>query len=119
MNERSYLRVANALNSYGVWTSWCSQFLTEAGFRTIGMLQLERSLRKAGWQGNHLTLHVDVDPGSGFGLGDALIDDEMLGERAEKWIKVVRDHVVENHMSYVLEGKQSHCASATAVTSEP
>lgn len=119
MDERSYLRVANALNQFGLWTSWCSQFLTEAGFKTIGIPQLERSLRSAGWRGTHLTLHVGIDPGSGFGPGDALIDEEMLGQRAEKWGVVVRDHVVDHHMSYVLDGKRSHCVSAVVVTSEP
>ncbi len=118
MDERSYLRVANALNAFGVWTSWCSQFLTEAGFRTLGIPQLERSLRSAGWRGNHLTLHAGVDPGSGFGPGDVLVDDEALGPRAEKWLQAVRDHVVEHHMSYVLDGKRSHCVSAVAIASD-
>ena len=112
MDERSYVRVANALNQYGVWTSWCSQFLTEAGFKLIGMPHLERSLRSAGWRGTSLTLYVDVDPGGGFGYGHALVDEVKLGISGERYIKAVRDHVSDWHMSYVYEGKRTHCVSA-------
>ena len=115
MDERSYARVANTLNTYGLWTSWCSQFLTEAGFRLIGMAHLERSLRAAGWRGTSLTLHTDLDPGSGFGYGSAIVDEAMLGDKPDKWMKAVRDHVLDHHMSYVLEGKRTHCVSGAPV----
>jgi hypothetical protein len=115
LDERSYLRVANTLNSYGLWTSWCSQFLTEAGIKLIGMDHLERSLRSAGWRGTSLTLQTDVDPGNGFGYGNVLMDSAALGDKAEKWLKAVRDHVTEHHMSYVLDGKRTHCVSGAAV----
>jgi hypothetical protein len=114
MDERSYLRVANALNAFGIWTSWCSQFLTEAGFKTIGMAHLERSLRSAGWQGTSLVLVSDVDPGNGFGYGHVLIDEQKLGVRGDKCVKAVRDHVTDHHMSYVLDGKRTHCVSYVA-----
>lgn len=110
MDERSYLRVANTLNAYGIWTSWCSQFLTEAGFKLIGISHLERSLRAAGWLGEVLTLHSDVDPGNGFGYGHVLIDEARLQDKS-KWLKAVRDHVTEHHMSYVLDGKRTHCVT--------
>jgi hypothetical protein len=115
MDERSYLRVANTLNAFGIWTSWCSQFLTEAGVKLVGLPHLERSLRTAGWTGNGLMLQLDVDPGNGFGYGYALIDESRLGDKADKWQRVVRDHVTEHHMSYVLEGKRTHCTSGVAV----
>ncbi len=117
MDERSYLRVASTLNTYGLWTSWCSQFLTDAGFKLIGMPHLERSLRSAGWRGTSLTLHDDVDPGNGFGYGHVLIDEAFFGGgRDEKgWVKIVRDHVTDRHMSYVLEGKRTPCAPAVPV----
>jgi hypothetical protein len=113
VDERSYLRVANTLNSFGVWTSWCSQFLTDAGFQSLGMAHLERSLRSAGWRGTSLSLH-HVDPGGGFGYGNALVDEAMLGDLAAKWLKVVRDHAEEHHRSYIVEGKRTFCAPATA-----
>ena len=115
MDERSYHRVAKTLNTYGVWTSWCSQFLTEAGFKLIGMQHLERSLRAAGWRGTALTLHSDVDPGSGFGYGHVLVDDSSPQVNSEKWLAAVRDHVHDRHMSYVLEGKRRPCVSGAAV----
>jgi hypothetical protein len=114
VDERSYLRVANALNKFGIWTSWCSQFLTEAGFKTLGNAHLERSLRSAGWHGTALTLHIDVDPGGGFGYGRVLIDEAQLGADAARWLKVVRDHLEEHHRSYVVEGKRTFCVSAAA-----
>jgi hypothetical protein len=119
MDERAYLRVATTLNAYGLWTSWCSQFLTEAGFKLIGMPHLEHSLQAAGWKGLHLTLHADVDPGSGFGYGTVLVDDERLGERADKWLAAVRDHLAEHHMNYVLSGKRTHCVSIHAPLGPP
>lgn len=116
MDERSYLRVANTLNAYGIWTSWCSQFLTEAGFKLIGMDHLERSLRSAGWRGTSLALHTDVDPGNGFGYGHALVDHGMHPDTTDKAVvKVIRDHVTGHHMSYVLEGKRTHCTSGAPV----
>jgi hypothetical protein len=111
MDERSYLRVAETLNAYGLWTSWCSQFLTQAGFKLIGIAHLERSLRAAGWRGTNLVLHNDIDPGSGFGYGHALIDAARLGDKSDKWLRAVRDHVTEHHMTYVLEGRRTHCVS--------
>jgi hypothetical protein len=112
VDERSYLRVANTLNAYGIWTSWCSQFLTEAGFKTLGMAHLERSLRAAGWRGTTLTLHHDVDPGGGYGYGNVLIDEAMLGEKTAKWLKAVRDHAEEHHHSYLVGGKRTFCVPA-------
>ncbi len=112
MDERSYLRVANALNRFGLWTSWCSQFLTPAGFKTIGMHNLERSLRSAGWQGEAVTLYDDIDPGGGFGYGCILIEEAKLGEDARKWLKAVRDHLEEEHHGYLIDGKRSHCVAA-------
>ncbi|HVA33106.1 MAG TPA: hypothetical protein VNG31_03090 [Candidatus Baltobacteraceae bacterium] len=114
MDERAYERVARTLNTYGVWTSWCSQFLKEAAFKLIGIEHLKHSLADAGWQGKNLTLYTDVDPGSGFGYGLALVDEDRLGVPSDKWLKVVRDHVTEHHMSYVLEGKRTHCVSGAA-----
>jgi len=116
LDERSYLRVANALNTFGIWTSWCSQFLTENGFKALVMPHLERSLRRAGWRGTAVTLHVDVDPGGGYGYGQVLVDEAMLGPRAERWLKAVRDHVEEHHRSFVVEGKRTHCVDAVLVT---
>ncbi|MBV8490643.1 MAG: hypothetical protein JO199_08950, partial [Candidatus Eremiobacteraeota bacterium] len=106
MDERSYLRVAKTLNAYGVWTSWCSQFLTHAGFKLIGLPHLERSLRSAGWTGASLVWHDDVDPGSGFGYGHVLIDTGWPGANTDKWLKLVHDHVTEHHLSYVPNGKR-------------
>ncbi|HTU82516.1 MAG TPA: hypothetical protein VMF61_10325 [Candidatus Acidoferrales bacterium] len=103
--------MADALNAYGLWTSWCSQFLTGAGFALIGMPHLERSLRSAGWRGTALTLHNDVDPGGGFGYGRVLLDAAVLGDRAEGWMKLVRDHVTDHHMSYVTHGRRTDCVS--------
>lgn len=117
MDERSYLRVAATLNKFGFWTSWCSQFLTEAGFKLMGLPHLEQSLRAAGWKGTKLSLHSDVDPGSGFGYGYVLVDEDALGERAEKWLKAVHDHLNDHHMSYVLSGKRTHCVSVVTVPS--
>jgi hypothetical protein len=114
MDERAYERVAKTLNAYGLWTSWCSQFLKEAGFKLIGIDHLQRSLRDAGWKGTRLTLHTDVDPGSGFGYGLVLIDEDRIVQ-GEKWLKAVTDHVTEQHMNYVLEGKRTHCVSGAAV----
>jgi hypothetical protein len=114
VDERSYLRVATTLNTYGLWTSWCSQFLTEAAVKLVGLPHLQRSLRSAGWTGESLVLYTDVDPGSGFGYGYALIENRMLA-RGEKSLVLVRDHVTDRHMSYVLEGKRSHCVSNVAV----
>ena len=111
MDERAYERVARTLNAYGVWTSWCSQFLKEAGFKLIGIDHLQKSLRDAGWRGEKLSLHTDVDPGNGFGYGLVLVDESRYGDRMEKWLRAVRDHVTEHHMSYVLEGKRTHCVS--------
>ena len=115
MDERSYQRVAKTLNTYGVWTSWCSQFLTTSGFKLIGMPHLERSLRSAGWQGSSLVLHDDVDPGNGFGYGHVLIDTAWPGANTDKWLVLVRDHVTSHHMSYVLHGKRTHCVSGVPI----
>jgi hypothetical protein len=116
MDERSYARVANTLNKFGVWTSWCSQFLTEAGFKTLGMAHLERSLRSAGWRGGTLELHVDVDPGGGFGYGNVLLDGTMIGDNAkpQHWLRFVRDHAEVHHRSYLVEGKRSFCVTPAA-----
>src|SRR5579863_5404405 len=110
MDERAYERVAHTLNKYGVWTSWCSQFLKEAGFKLMGMEYLQRSLRGQGWKGEHLSLHADVDPGSGFGYGLALIDTDRIPdtEHSRNWFKAVRAHLNDHHMNYVLEGKRSN-----------
>ncbi len=109
MDERSYTHVARILNAYGVWTSWCSVFLTEAGFKLIGMPHLERSLRSCGWTGQSLTLHTDIDIGAGFGYGNILIDESTLGGHADRWLKAAQNHVTEHHMSYVNEGKRTLC----------
>jgi hypothetical protein len=118
MDERAYERVARTLNAYGLWTSWCSQFLKEAGFKLMGMDHLERSLREHGWTGDHVMLHVDVDPGSGFGYGLALVDPERIPdtEFTRHWLKAIHDHVTEHHMNYVLEGKHSNCVSGAVVS---
>lgn len=118
MDERAYERVAKTLNAYGIWTSWCSQFLKEAGFKLIGMEHLQRSLRKHGWTGEHLTLHADIDPGSGFGYGLALIDTDRITdtEHSRNWFKAVRDHLNDHHMNYVLEGKRSNCLSGAVAS---
>lgn len=60
-------------------------------------------------------LHTDVDPGSGFGYGHALIDESLLAQSGTKWLNLVRDHVTEHHMSYVLEGRRRHCISGSVV----
>ncbi|MBV8153276.1 MAG: hypothetical protein JO029_00900 [Candidatus Eremiobacteraeota bacterium] len=118
MDERAYQRVARTLDTYGLWTSWCSQFLKEAGFKLMGMDHLERSLRDHGWTGDHVTLHVDIDPGSGFGYGLALVDRERITdtEHTRNWLKAVRDHLTDHHMNYVLEGKRSNCVSGAVVS---
>jgi hypothetical protein len=118
MDERAYERVARTLDAYGVWTSWCSQFLKEAGFKLMGMEYLQRSLREHGWTGLHLTLRTDVDPGSGFGYGLALIDTDRIAdtEHSRNWLKAVRGHLDDHHMNYVLEGKRSNCISGAVVS---
>ena len=117
MDDRAYERVAKTLNAYGLWTSWCSQFLKEAGFKIMGMDHLERTLREHGWTGDHVMLHVDVDPGSGFGYGLALVDPERIAdtEFTRHWLKAVHDHLNEHHMKYVLEGKHTHCVTVATV----
>jgi hypothetical protein len=111
VDERSYLRVANTLNSFGIWTSWCSQFLTDAGFRLLGMPHLERSLRSAGWRGSALSLHHDVDPGGGFGYGNVLVDESVAPSDARALANLVRDHAENHHRSYLTEGKRTFCAN--------
>jgi hypothetical protein len=115
MDERSYLHVASTLNTYGLWTTWCSEFLTDAGFKLIGMPHLERSLRSAGWHRTSLTLYNHVDPGSGFGYGHVLVDNSISGDKADAWLKAVRDHVTDHHMSFVLNGQRTHCAPGVPV----
>ena len=110
MDERSYTHVARILNAYGVWTSWCTVFLTEASFKLIGMPHLEHSLRASGWTGKSLTLHTDIDIGAGFSYGNILIDESTLGENVDRWLKVAQDHVTEHHMSFVNEGKRTLCS---------
>ncbi len=114
MNERSYLRVAETLNAYGLWTSWCSEFLTGPGFTAIGIPYLQRSLRSSGWKGTTLTLHLDVDPGGGFGYGSVLIDEAALAQRGTRWPRDVRDHLEEKHRSYLIEGERRFCALPAA-----
>jgi hypothetical protein len=84
----------------------------------MGMDHLERSLREHGWTGDHVMLHVDVDPGSGFGYGLALVDPERIAdtEHTRNWLKAVRDHLNEHHMNYVLEGKRSNCTSGAVMS---
>lgn len=108
MNERSYAQVARILNTYGVWTTWCTAFLTDAAFKLYGLPSLERSLRSAGWEGKKLVLYTDVDAGSGFGYGTVLVDVGAL-EHPDRWLKVVQRHLGERHMSYVNEGKRTMC----------
>jgi hypothetical protein len=92
-----------------VWTSWCSQFLTDAGFQLLGLPHLERALRSAGWNGSKLSLYTDVDAGSGFGYGSVLIDEGVLGEHPERWLKHAQRHLGGHHMSYVNEGSRTIC----------
>ena len=113
MNERSYTQVAHILNTHGVWTSWCSSFLTDAGFRLLGEQHLERSLRAAGWNGKKLTLISNVDVGSGFGYGIVLIDEGAI-ERHDRWLKFVQGHLWKHHMNYVNEGTRTICIGKTA-----
>jgi hypothetical protein len=112
VDERSYLRVANTLNTFGIWTSWCSEFLTDAGFKTLGMAHLERSLRSAGWRGTNLSLHHDVDPGGGFGYGNVLADDDVVPQDPKAWIKFIRDHAEAHHRGYLTEGRRTFCVSS-------
>lgn len=110
MDERSYTQVARILNAYGVWTSWCSTFLTAAGFKLIGLPHLERSLRSAGWEGTNLTLYADVEIGGGFGYGNLLVDEGKFENKGDKErFKAAYDHVHEHHSSYVTEGKRTAC----------
>ena len=111
MDERSYLQVARVLNEYGLWTTWCSTFLTETGFQLLGMTHLTHSLRGAGWHGTELALHHDVEVGSGFGYGNVLIDEAALGKKAEHWLKVVQQHLHDHHMSFVTEGHATLCTA--------
>lgn len=113
MNERSYTQVARILNTHGVWTSWCFAFLTDAGFKLLGLAHLERSLRAAGWNGTKLVLHTDVDAGSGFGYGTVLVDEGVL-ERSDKWRRLVQQHLGAHHMSFVSEGKRTMCIGKSA-----
>ncbi len=113
MNERSYTQVARILNAHGIWSSWCSSFLTDAGFRLIGLPHLERSLRAAGWTGTKLTLYTDFDAGSGFGYGSVLVDEGALAD-PDKWLKHLQRHLGEHHMSYVNEGTRTLCIGKTA-----
>lgn len=112
MNERSYAQVARILNTHGLWTSWCSPFLTDAAFKLLGIPALERSLRAAGWNGKKLVLHLDVEAGSGFGYGTALVDEAAL-DHPDKWLKAVQRHLGDRHMSYVNEGKRTMCIGKT------
>ena len=117
MDESSYLRVAKTLNAHGIWTSWCSQFLKEAAFKVLGMEHLKRSLKRAGWKGEDLALHVDVDPGNGFAYGLVLVEDMTLGDKHERHLQQrVRDHVTKHHMDFVLEGKRTPCDTSSMVT---
>jgi hypothetical protein len=115
VDERSYLRVANCLTQFGLWTSWCSQFLKPAGFHALGMAHLERMLKREGWPGGTLVLHEDVDPGGGFGYGHVLVDEALHGTNPRLWQKAVRDHLEEHHRGYLLDGKRSHCVTAVLV----
>jgi hypothetical protein len=79
---------------------------------------LQRSLREHGWQGVRLALRADIDPGSGFGYGLALIDTDRIAdtEYSRNWFKAVHDHLNDHHMNYVLEGKRSNCISGAVVS---
>ena len=118
MDERAYERVARTLNAYGVWTSWCSQFLTNAGFKLMGVEYLQRSLREHGWTGENLALHPDIDPGSGFGYGLALVDTGRVTdtEHTRNWFKAIRSHLNDHHMNYVLHGKRSNCITGAVIS---
>jgi hypothetical protein len=114
VDARSYLRVAEALNAYGLWTSWCSEFLTGTGLTTLGIPYLQRSLRSSGWKGPGLALQLDFDPGGGFGYGNALVDESAMERTGARWPRAVRDHLEEKHRSYLIEGKRCFCALPAA-----
>jgi hypothetical protein len=111
MDERSYVTVARILNAHGIWTTWCSVFLTDAGFKLLGVPSLERSLRKAGWTGTALTLHRDIEIGGGYGFGNILVDDAAIkSDKPNAWLILAKDHTFKQHPNFVVNGKRVPCA---------